>query len=538
MANKQAILENVDMYSADELVEYIRQGVVTFEELCEDTEGEFSVSARRAVRQKLHGSENEEWQRARNSNDIAELQRFVSAYPSSVHANEARQAIEDMQAAARQSSAEEVWKAVDKESIPELKAFCENHPTDAHVSEAKRKINELRKEEFLGFDIKTLETRIKSIQTSSGLVQDKAQKIYEEIVRNLERQKISHADLLDMIKADHNVLGAETVNKLLENGCLGYDDFDAIGIKRDFIRHLVNGEKPQGFSNPRTLEKINRLSTEVYLWGIPSSGKSCALGAILSVAGNGRVARSMRRDNDCQGYGYMNRLAALFRSDTPVVTLPEGTSIFSTYEMGFDLEDQDGNFHPLTCVDLAGELVRCMYKSDAGAPMSEDVESAMDPLTNILIDNRSRNRKMHFFVLEYGADDRKYEGLTQSVYLDGALRYIERSGIFKNDTDAIYLMVSKADKAKAGKGQLQAIIREYIQNAYGGFYNGLVRICHDCEINGGKVENVPFSLGEVWFQDYSLLDGRAAGKVVRELIERSKGFRHGRSQRILNIFKK
>lgn len=40
---KQKILDNVTEYSASQLVEYIRTGVVTFDELVQDTDGEFSV---------------------------------------------------------------------------------------------------------------------------------------------------------------------------------------------------------------------------------------------------------------------------------------------------------------------------------------------------------------------------------------------------------------------------------------------------------------------------------------------------------------
>ena len=206
--------------------------------------------------------------------------------------------------------------------------------------------------------------------------------------------------------------------------------------------------------------------------------------------------------------------------------------------MGFDLEDVDNAIHPLTCVDLAGELVRCMYKSDAKENMSDDEMEALDTLTRVLIDNRTKNRKIHFFVLEYGAEDRKYEGLTQNEYLEGALRYIERTGIFKDDTDAIYLMLTKVDKAKAAKGQLPSILKEYIAETYGNFYNGLVRICKNYEINEGIVEVVPFSLGQVCFQDYCLFDEKPAANVVRKLLERSKGFNTGMKQKILNIFKR
>jgi len=341
-----------------------------------------------------------------------------------------------------------------------------------------------------------------------------------------------------MLKADHNILRASVVNMLLDNGYLDYDDFETIGINKSFIRHLVNGETTQGFAIPRKLDKINKLSTEIYFWGIPSSGKSCALGAILSVAGNGRVAKSMKKDNDCQGYDYMIRLAAMFMSNDEVGTLPEGNAIKSTYEMGFDLEDEDGAVHPLTCVDLAGELVRGMFKSDANEEMTDDELEALDTLTRVLIDNRTKNRKIHFFVLEYGGDDRMYEGLSQNVYLDAALRYIERTGIFKDDTDAIYLIITKVDKAKAGKGQLSTLLREYILEHYGGFYNGLVKICRDYDINSGNVEIIPFSLGQVCFQDYCLFDEKPAGNVVRKLLERSKGFKNGKLQKGFNLFKK
>lgn len=537
MPNKLAILENVAMYNADELVSYIKEGIVTFNELCNETDGDFSVSVRKEVERKIAGSEEEEWQEAKSSRNIDALEKYLATYPDGSHREEARNLILNLQSVADSVASTNVWESVDKNSISALRDFCENNPDNPHCVEAKKLINKLRREEFIGFDVESLVKRIKNIQADKAVI-NTDDEIYKTIVGYLDRHKIKHSDLLEMLKADHNILRASVINMLLDNGYLDYDDFETIDINRSFIRHLVNGETTQGFAIPRKLDKINKLSTEIYFWGIPSSGKSCALGAILSVAGNGHVAKSMSQDNDCQGYGYMTRLAALFKSNDKVGTLPEGTSIYSTYEMGFDLEDDNGAVHPLTCVDLAGELVRCMYKSDAGEDMSDDEFDALDTLTRVLIDNRTKNRKIHFFVLEYGADDRKYEGLTQSVYLDGALRYIERTGIFKEDTDAIYLMITKVDKANAGKGQLASILREYISETYGGFYNGLVKICKDCEINNGNVEIIPFSLGQVCFQDYCLFDDRPAGNVVRKLLDRSKGFKNGKLQKGLNLFKK
>ena len=49
MPSKLAILENVDMYTADELVGYIKGGIVTFDELCNETDGCFPASVRKEV---------------------------------------------------------------------------------------------------------------------------------------------------------------------------------------------------------------------------------------------------------------------------------------------------------------------------------------------------------------------------------------------------------------------------------------------------------------------------------------------------------
>ncbi len=537
MPSKIAIIENVEEYTAEELVGYIKEGIISFDELCKETEGYFPAKTRKEVEKQLSGSEEEDWAKAQKSHSASNLENYLATYPDGKHRDEARRLIASLQEEEVTASSDEKYDSVDKNDIDALREFCEKFPENKHCKEAKKRINELRREEYLGFDVSALNNKIKDIQADRAVI-NKDDEIYKTIVGYLERKKISHQDLLDMLKDDVNILRASVVNMLLENGYLDYDDFSVIGINSAFIRHLVNHEKTQSFAMPKKIDRINKKSTEIYFWGIPSSGKSCALGAILSVAGNGRVAKSMKQDNDCQGYGYMTRLSALFKSDGTVCTLPEGTSIYSTYEMGFDLEDSEGAIHPLTCIDLAGELVRCMYKSDANEPLSDDEVQSLDTLTQVLIDNRSVNRKVHFFVIEYGAEDRKYEGLTQSVYLGGALRYIERTGIFKDDTDAIYLMITKVDKAKAAPGQLRDVLKEYIEKNYGGFYNGLIRICKDAEINNGEVQRVPFSLGTVCFQDYCLFEEKPAASVVKLLLNRSKGFKNGKLQRTFNIFKR
>ncbi len=501
MSDKQAIIDNIEQYTASELTNYIKSGVVTFDELCNEAGSYFSADVRKEVKRLLTDSEETDWQNAQQANTEDVYLNFLRSYPDSAHANEARNAICQLREAQKQS------------------------------------VRESAEDRFLESNVNALIERINSIPTDER-INDPDAAIKAEIINSLDRGQIDRQNLLDIIRKDNNLLRASVLKGLIERRYLAYTDLYEIGIDERFIRYLECGRARQGFERPGPLEKINKISTEVYFWGIPSSGKSCALGAVLSVAGNGSVARSMTKNNNCQGYGYMVRLSRLFRSDGIVGTLPEGTETKSTYEMGFDLEDEKGTSHPITCIDLAGELVCCMFKEDAHERMSDDEKEALQTLTNILIDNRTTNRKIHFFVLEYGGENRTYEGLSQAEYLEAALRYIEQKKIFREDTDAIYLMVTKVDKAGVIGKELGDVLKEYIDTNYRGFYQGLERICRDCEINGGIVERIPFSLGQVCFQDYCLFNEKPAANVVKKLLTRSKGFKTGKFQKFLNIFKR
>lgn len=511
MPNKQAIIENVDMYSADELVKYIKAGIVTFKELCDETEGYFPASVRKEVEKKLS-------------------------------INEARQLLNSLKSRAAQQTSASAWESVNKNSEDELRRFVEENPHDSHIMEAKKILNRLIRENFVNPGVDSLKSRILEIETDKTVLA-KHDEIYKIVRSYLDGNKLSHEDFLEILKKDNNLLGAQTLNKLIDTedkDYLSFEDLSTLGIDGRFISFLAKKKYPILFDPPKEkMEKINKLSTEAYFWGIPSSGKSCALGAILSVAKNGRVAKSMMMDNDCIGYGYMNRLSSLF-STTDVSVLPGGTPVSATYEMGFDLEDNEGKIHPITCMDLAGELMRCMYRSDAGENLNNQELETLDIVTNALInpETRTKNKKIHFFVMEYGAEEKEYGGLKQDVYLNGALQYIKRTGIFKNDTVAIYIIITKVDKAEDPHDQLGNVLKKYISENYGGFYNGLVRICNDYEINNGEVEVIPFSLGQVCLKDYCLFDERPAANIVRKLLERTKGFKNDRFHRGLNIFKK
>lgn len=128
-----------------------------------------------------------------------------------------------------------------------------------------------------------------------------------------EKNIVKTEELLNELRKDINLLDAVVIKKLYDKEILDYDDILSLGVDESFIRKLFSLTQPIRFMAPEAIDRINMESTEVYFWGIPSSGKSCALGAILSAANSGEVANSMHPDVNCQGYGYMTRLSSLFR---------------------------------------------------------------------------------------------------------------------------------------------------------------------------------------------------------------------------------
>lgn len=538
----QDIFDNIDQYSnsIDDLVRSLMTcGINSFEEFRASAREEgvpIKKSMQEQVAAKYASSDDDDWKSACDIDTEDAYQEYLDNYPEGNHRGDARDAIANIQQQQNDGKSEKVWNDIDKNDEKQLQDFVNQHSSSPYIQEAKRMLHDLRREKYLGVDIKALEKQIKAIGTDVS-INNPERAIYDKIVSYLNSGKITVNDLLSAIKNDNNFISGTVANLLWENGYI--TDFSSTNIDSDFIAHMMSNVKTREFSKAEHIARITKSPcTEVYFWGIPSSGKSCALGAILSAAKNGRTAKSMQQDPDCQGYGYMTRLSNLFRSNNSVGTLPPGTPISSTYEMGLVLEDEDGKEHPITCIDLAGELIRCMYKQDAGEPLTTEQEQVLKTLTDILVDNRTKNGKIHFFVIEYGAEDREYEGLPQQDYLAAAVAYIQRTGIFKNDTVGLYLLVTKVDKAKVVGKELQEKLKNYISENYQGFYNGLKKICKDNEINDGKVDIQPFTLGTVCFQSYCKFKEDTAAAVVRTLMNRSFGYKPGKWKRLSDSLKK
>ena len=93
------------------------------------------------------------------------------------------------------------------------------------------------------------------------------------------------ADLQEMLRDDPNIINTAAMRRLLDEGYVTRDEVVEAGIGQEFIDKLYEFDsvRPR-FDEAEPVGPITRDCTEVYFWGIPSSGKTCAMGAINGMA--------------------------------------------------------------------------------------------------------------------------------------------------------------------------------------------------------------------------------------------------------------
>lgn len=506
--NVQEVVDTLQEYDAVQIARFIKKGLIQLEDV--ENNYDVDIKTRKTVKKMLESNEEEEpiedddscFEKAKEKNTIPAYDEYLTKFPEGDHRQEAKELKKKLEKPAPSEGGEiphsspNPWKKYEK-------------PIDVIIKEKSR-------------------TVISDLQ------------FVRELEDFLKTGRLSKQQLLDLIKEDNNLFNRGVIKDLVSKGWLLPDELIQAGIGDDFIYALYNiteGPQIDPADNPTTI--VNR-STEVYFWGIPSSGKSCVMAALMSVLKSGKEDDIGRWEpTECKGSDYMNRLSMLYKENEVKVLLP-GTPVASTYEMAFNLTRLEGPnprrkkpyVHPFTFIDLAGGILFLMYDYlNKRNNMTDENKAYLKAIEELIIGTSNdkkmeTNRKMHCFVIEYGAETWRYNGYDQLIYLGEALRYIEETNIFKNKaTDSIYVIVTKSDRANLHGEKLNDEIENYVRNGYyKGFYDRLKGIAEKCEINGGKVPIVPFTIGEVKMRSLCKFNGKPARVLIEKLAERSVGF--------------
>lgn len=345
----------------------------------------------------------------------------------------------------------------------------------------------------------------------------------------MEEGKVQ-AEKEKVIKDLENDRNAYTLGYIQSLNITAADLYGKIKDSRGFVRNEVLkswGKSPKALNMGRTPDFIPEGSTEVYFWGVPGSGKTCAMAAILSQASRmGYLAPRIG-----EGLGYMNDLASVFQPqrEYPAVCLPPASDVDTTQYLPLTLnETVEGRrgkkrifSHNLSVIEISGEIFECfsLELEDKPFPSTAHKET-FNRLKSYLMDET--NPKYHFFML-----DSKPLIDSQQRHLQNAALYFTEKDIFNSTTQGISLIVTKSDELSSDKAQWVRCAEQAAREYFSPLVNQLRLIVGDPADGGlgltdGSLSVIPLSIGEVFFQSLCLFDPEPATELVKMLLEYSK----------------
>lgn len=381
-----------------------------------------------------------------------------------------------------------------------------------------KRCNALRIDDLINFineGIVTLEelqkAGLNTVRENAIKQRIKAEEEAEEAEQRKEQMIEKYNEIVEELRKDANAYSALELQEMVENSVITWSDIaKALGEDKqraiqDFVvsTHLPNCQPPHS---------LQPNSTEVYFWGTPSSGKTCVLGATISSSQYSGILEMLQ----CSGYDYMTRLSNIFSSEG-ICTLPENTHYGNIYEMVLNLTDHKKRKHKLTLIDLGGELFRYVYFKQNRYFLDQEQKDTLTKAISYLKD--TRNEKIHFFVVEYGAHNKEWESLSMLNYLDCMATFLKEERVFKKSTVGVYILVTKCDRILCEEDKRAEEAYNYVKDKMPSFYNNLEATCKDAGISDFKV--ISFSVGEVFAQNFCQFNDEDTNKIINKLVTKT-----------------
>lgn len=414
---------------------------------------------------------------------------YLNFFHDGKHADEARekqakQREEEEARAAAESEEEEAWKvAKNYDTVASYQGYMDAYPNGKYAKEAQSKKYELS-------------------------VKEK-----ENIIRNLEEDRNAYS--LAYIKS-YGISSNDLRGRIRDSKGQVRDE---VLRSWEIIPKILNmGETP---------ESIPEGCTEVYFWGVPGSGKTCAMAAILSCARK----KKHFAPRPGKGLAYMNDLSSMFTPEPgiPAVYLPAGSDVDTTQYLPLTLNEKIENrkgskviSHNLSVIEISGEIFECFSCELENRPYkSIEHRTTYEQLKKYLKSND--NPKYHFFIL----DSKPTQNADQMRHLQNAALFFQTEGVFNATTQGISLIVTKSDILSPNRNDWVRCAEEAAEEYFGSLVTQLKAIVGNPDdgglgISDGTLPVIPLSIGEVFFQKLCLFDPEPATVLVDLLIEYSK----------------
>lgn len=373
-------------------------------------------------------------------------------------------------------------------TLQHLREFRNNYPNSKYKDQVDKKIHDLESEE-----------------------REKQRQRFESIKKNINDYKPD-----------------ELINELGEN--ILRDLCSDLGIDYNVV---INYDEPELNFNeiPQTVDDIPTGYTDVFFWGIPSSGKTCALATILRTMKDKYTITSPSLEKKF-GATYRDSLINIFNNQTAY--LPAATQKDRTQYMPLLLKRRnEDKYRQISFFELSGEVFKYFHELEYNSNILADddrgnIEKAFETLDILL---SSKNQKIHFFFIDYQQETkgiRDKHNLTQENYLNAAAIYFrDREDIFKKKTDAVYVVVTKSDQIKSDNestSHLNGEIRTQLAGRFlsENFGNFMDVIKHRCKKDSVDFNVKIFSIGDVYFKSICKINYYYATNIVEDLLKKVK----------------
>ena len=286
---------------------------------------------------------------------------------------------------------------------------------------------------------------------------------------------------------------------------------EVLGIDYENIKSLETPNIRYGIT-PSCIEDIPFGYMDIFLWGSPSSGKTCALAVILYTI---KKIYSLIHDTDLKAeYGkfYKDSLINIFNKDG-YVRLPGPTVQRIIQYIPFLLrrDEAENKGRRIGLYDMAGEIYQRYYEFEDEMALSDEIRQTIEK-TMMFLEND--HLKMHFFFIDPTTKTNTvdHNNLSQVNYLEAIMDYLRKKKILKNKTHSVHIVITKCDKIES-----ETAIKTLFEGEYHNFYKTLETICTH--------HNIPlsiqlFSIGDVVFQQYCKVNTAYSEKII-ELIMQS-----------------
>lgn len=546
---REKILKAIGGIPAESLYNYIKQGIVTYQELLEHGLDKFPEK-KAYVESKLSAGEQSAWKDAEQMNTVEGYDKYLSLFPTGAHASESRVALTSLEDSYWQQIQQNIsdqslsnytriypngkylaqcdallsdmpwFETKKRNTIEAYKIYAANYP-GKHVNEIKQAILAIEDENDWSHAAQVNTTFAYKQYLDKHPHGNHATTAKERIANRSQKEIV-----LDAIRKDDNTYSTIDLQNYVENGTITWDDLREV-FSDEQTQAIQSWTRTQQLPQCAPPQKLREDSTEIYFWGTKGTGKTCAMGAVLSTAK--RSARMIARN--CPHRIYMDQLSNLFGDNNMqiICNLPESTSKDSIAEMNLQLIDSNEKNHNVTFIDLAGEVVTGIYKYQNKLPLLDSEQTTIEQVLSYL--QNPYNNKIHFFILEYGSANKFVKelesmgccGVRQGDVLTSIAQFLDNTGGLHKSTVGVYGLVTKSDLIDVYIGtsstERPKLAYEYVQQSLAAFWKAISLACKKANVK--DVKTISFSIGDVFAQNLCVFDGSDSMKIVDRLLQKT-----------------